>query len=242
MKRNQIILSFCLIWVAFTDQFSAFTNSVPMDETDDLIQSISAGIVKVKDFSIQQNLVINAKKRELETVQTEIETLTTNLQSLEEQKRALLLQIIATKAETLAQEKAAIEQGMKAAQEKAEEAIKTATEIITLERKSIRVIDEIKTLNDQVQSAETARISLTAISQDRAKAAKLLEAIRNKNSSEANSLILSTVSLGGSATSVAVASVTADSSGAKITFRLGNLIHCISTQIQCSGQSATVSK
>jgi hypothetical protein len=87
------------------------------------------------------------------------------------------------------------------------------------------------------QSAEESRQILAGISQDRAKAARLIQAIEESKHAELGNLL----GQGARGPKVEIRE-TKNADGTTVVFRVGNLIHCLSTGTQCGGKSSSLTE
>lgn len=111
-------------------------------------------------------------------------------------------------------------------------------------KKLAAVLERITTLLPKIldalgqdQSAKESRQILDAVTQDRAKVAKLLQAIEDNRRAEIGDLL----GQGARGTKVEVRE-TSNTDGAKVVFGVGYLIHCVSTKAQCGGRSSSLTK
>lgn len=190
MKRIQIIFGIALMYFAFTNQVLAVNKSVTVDETDEMIQAITAGIKKITDFSRQQKSIINSRIQELKLLQTKYEDVFSKLEKLRQETNRQI-EAMDAKARLMEQAKDKKElqkmiQEIKDQMAKLEVEIKKLMdELKNLQKQEQMLEDAIKQNND----AENAVTALTAIAQDRSKAARFLEAIKTNNRTSLNELL-----------------------------------------------------
>lgn len=250
MKRQQILFGFLLIGFVFANQVWGAKCSPKADELDELMQSLNSALQQVANFSLLQRNQISSLIRDLQALQAkldqlrskmglldkeikelmeEIETLADEINELKELKERMKDQLESKQKEIEGKEKAAQAQIKK---------IKDATDKYNdvLDPLPAILSKELTTVGIYVSAAKLHNI-VTAISQDRSKAAKLLEAIKTNNQTSLRELLKQ--NSGGENLSIQEIKNT---NGLGIVFKIGNIGFCLSTKTQCGGQSATVSK
>ena len=87
------------------------------------------------------------------------------------------------------------------------------------------------------QGSEASQRFLAGISQDQVKAAKLADAIKGRNPDEVSSVLRRGVE----GVRVQVGEMP-EGEGATVSFRIGNLVHCLSTSKRCRGAASSMGK
>jgi len=220
MKRHRFLFGASLVWLAFGGQISSV--GVKADQMDDLLRASSAsiealnGLVSDSAQRIQDN---NRLARELSE----------QSKSLAAQSEKLIDQL-KDEINDLNEKIKAIEQQTKKLKE-------LAQKLDALQAKMATLLPKIQDSLGQDQSVDKSRQILAAISQDRAKASKLIQAIEENRSAEVGSLL----GQGARGPKVEVREVKS-ADGAMVVFRVGNLIHCLSTKLQCGGKASSLTK
>lgn len=249
MKRYQIILSLLLIWVVFTNQVLAFNHSAKTDLIEEMIQAIIAATESMVEDSRQQEARIKQLEQELASLETQLEL------CLQKSQKEGLQDVLKVKIREISGKDKTIAEQAKKAKEEAEKQLVVAKRIETLVTQIIEIVEENREM-------EKSFVALTAISKDRAKAAKLLEAVQNNNRTEVSQLISDTLfsttvsgvafswtgvgapsggKVSTTGTTVIVPEIQ-NTNGVKIAFQIGKLRHCLSTKNQCSGKAYSISK
>lgn len=225
MRRHGVPFGAVLACVVLGGQL--YTVGVKADASDDLLRSISAANQDLIGQSsevarrIQENVRL---KNELREIMNALDEQVPKLRDLLTGENGDL------KDNDLKEQIDAIDKQIK----KLKEQLK---KLEVLQEKIATLMPEFEDALGQDQSAEESRLILTAVSQDRAKAAKLIQAIEDNKRAEIGNL------LGQSARGTKVeVRETRNADGAMVVFRVGNLIHCLSTKAQCGGKSSSLTK
>lgn len=249
MKCIQIIFSVALVYFTFVNQVLAFNYSAKTDLIEEVIQAINAATESIIEDGRQQETRVKQLEQELANLATQLD-----LCLQKSQKEGLQDALKVKIGETSGKDKTATEQAKKI-REEAEKRLLVAKRIETLVTQMIEIVEQNREL-------EKSFVTLTAISKDRAKAAKLIEAIQNNNRTVAaqiiNGALLSSsisgvafswtaagasdggaVSANGTAVNV---SEIQNTNTVKITFQIGKILHCFSTNNQCGGKVYSISK
>lgn len=179
MKHQQLFFSVLLVCFAFCNQMLADNQSsnIASDETDEIIQAISVAVRNIEDISRQQKIEINSRIKQLQALQTKIDIALSEMDRLNAGQKKLLDQ------NQLGEE----------AIDESRARTKAARENI---KKILQILEEMQVTEDKLlaatqadNNAQKARLALTSISQDRTKAAKLLETIKNNDRTGATQII-----------------------------------------------------
>jgi septal ring factor EnvC (AmiA/AmiB activator) len=226
----------------------------PADETDALIRSLASSTSAITEFSRQRQQQFDAGYRDLLAVQLEIERDQSSPSREVAELRQLLTELKAQKEAQSERIEAKIKEIQGIAQALAQQQQKLATTL----RKMNEILPKLLDAISQNQDAEKAQLTLTAISRDRDEVALLLAAIKSNNRGDATTVITRGLSAGlqsgnrvaGTWTGVGTAPgstpvallATQSAGGARITFRLGTLTHCVGVQNVCNGRPYTISR
>ncbi len=216
MKCYQRILSLSLIWLVFSDQVLAFKQASKTD-INIWLNSISQNLQSVKEVSSKTKNDLEARQA-LKNIDVE---LINKFRKLTEELKTRISEIEA-KIKNLADQ-------IRKLNEQAKKLEQTA-------RKIEEVMSAISEAFEEAGDAENSQKILFSLSQDRQKAAKLLEAVENNNRSTILSLLKQNITA-----QVEVREVK-NENGAMLVFRVGNLIHCLSTKTLCGGKNASLTK
>ena len=170
--------------------------------------------------------------KELEKLNKDARTtrdLGVQLNSLAEQS-ALLNDRLKNKKSELEQKVGELDEQIKKLKEQADK----LTEILD---KMTKLLPEFMNAAASDQGSEASQRILAAISQDQVKAARLADAIKGRRADEVSSL------LRGDADGVRVqVGEMPEAEGATVSFRVGNLVHCLSTSKRCRGAASSLGK
>lgn len=224
MKNYQFLFSLLLIWVVFSNQVFAInpSSSLKVDQTDELFRSVSSSLQELNE-NISE--AVNKIKEDLRSIRA----LAAVLKQLKEQSEKL--------RDQLKEKKEEIEGKIKAVETQLKKLKEQTEKLIALQNKLEELIPTLTEITGQDQSAEKSRQILGTISQDRVKAAKLLEAIKDNKLTEINDLLKQNIT----GVEVEVREVK-NADGATVVFRVGNLIHCLSTKNLCNGKISSLTK
>ena len=225
MKRHGVSFGALLAGVALAGQF--YSVGVKADAVDDVFRAISAVNQEVIDQSseiarrIQENARLKDELREA-------------MKALDEQA-SKLRDLLAGENEDLTGED--LKKKIEAINEQVKKLKERAKKLEAVQEKIATLLPELQDALGQGQSAKESRQILDAVSQDRAKVTKLLQAIEDNKRAEIGDLL----GQGARGTKVDVRE-TRNADGAMVVFRVGNLIHCLSTKAQCGGKSSSLTK
>jgi DNA repair exonuclease SbcCD ATPase subunit len=244
MKRYQILLSFLLIQVVLNTQVSALTPSTRRDEVDEMMQAVNSALKQSADFSALQKTQISLKVTELKSLQANLDQLVSENEKLTSEQKEMFRQFDETISSLFEAIKNDIGEQIKTLQEKIrniQEEIKklkeTAEKLYLVASKAASETMVLATIGSLNQSVEKARAALTPISQDRTQAARLLESIKTNNRTSVSELLQQN-SVG---TTVYVQEIK-NTNGFGVVFKIGTVGYCLSTNSQCGGQPASISK
>lgn len=210
------IFSLLLIWVVFTNQISAFNYS-SKDGVENLGRAIAESLNKRVEPLRKAKLeweAAQAMKNSLTSLEDKIKKLSEELRkNTNEIKRKITN--LETQISRLKQQVKKLEDILK----RIDELTPALTEIIK-----------------ENQSLENSQKVLFPLSQDRAKVAKLLEAIEKNNHSEIIDLLRIN-----SVKDIEIREV-GNTDGVKLVFRIGSLVHCLSTKTLCGGANSFLTK
>jgi chaperonin cofactor prefoldin len=132
--------------------------------------------------------------------------------------------------------KGALEEKIDALQEQIQKLKQQADKLSAIQEKITQLLPAFMKAAENDQGIEPSQHVLAAISQDRAKAARLADAIKRRSSDEVGGLLRSSVPEAW----VQVGELPGD--GATVNFRIGNLVHCLSTNKKCRGGDSSLAK
>jgi len=225
MKRHGVPFGALLACLVLGGQL--YTVGVKADASDDLLRSISAAYQELIGQSseiarrIQENVRLKNELREM-------------MKALDEQVPKLRDLITGENEDLKGND---LKEQIDAINEQTKKVKEQVKKLEALQEKIASLMPKLEDALGQDQSAEESRLVLTAVSQDRAKAAKLMQAIEENRHAEIGNLL----GQGARGTKVEVRE-TRNADGAMIVFRVGNLIHCLSTKAQCGGKSSSLTK
>jgi len=225
MKRHGVPFGALLACVVLGGQL--YTVGVKADASDDLLRSISAAYQELIGQSseiarrIQENVRLKNELREM-------------MKALDEQVPKLRDLITGENEDLKGND---LKEQIDAINEQTKKVKEQVKKLEALQEKIASLMPKLEDALGQDQSAEESRLVLTAVSQDRAKAAKLMQAIEENRHAEIGNLL----GQGARGTKVEVRE-TRNADGAMVVFRVGNLIHCLSTKAQCGGKSSSLTK
>ena len=133
--------------------------------------------------------------------------------------------------------KGALEEKIDALEEQIRKLKQQADKLSALQDKMTQMLPAFMKAAGNDQGIEPSQHVLAAISQDRAKAARLADAIKRRSSDEVGGLLRSSVPEAW----VQVGEMPSGD-GATVTFRIGNLVHCLSTNKRCRGADSSLAK
>lgn len=231
MKRHQTFPCILLIYfVSFIQVLAVdLSSKAASDETGEMIQSISIAVRTLASFSNQQQGQIDLEIQKVQTLQTNLDSLSSELERVKNEKKRL--------TEAITKKEADIEGKIKAAGSQAEKLKEIANRIVVIAEKMEEILQIMSEILGQDRNAQNVQLTLTAISQDNTKVAKLIEAIKDKNQTSLRELLKPK----SGSVNVEVQEVK-NINGLSVVFRLGGLTNCLSTKNQCGGKSFSISK
>ena len=137
----------------------------------------------------------------------------------------------------LKNEKGALEQQIGAIQEQVQKLDEQAEKLKLVLQKMQELLPEFMQAADGDRSGEASQQILSAVAQDQARAIRLADAIEQRNADQASSVLRKGVE----GVRVQVGELP-DGAGATVTFRVGNLVHCLSTIKRCRGAVSSLGK
>jgi hypothetical protein len=126
--------------------------------------------------------------------------------------------------------KADLEQKIDAIQEQVWKLKEQADKLDAIQRKLTLLLPDFMKAFENDRSSETSQRILAALAQDQARAIRLADAIERRNSDEASAVLRRGIE----GVRVQVGELP-KGEGATINFRVGNLVHCLSTIKRCRG-------
>lgn len=137
----------------------------------------------------------------------------------------------------LKNQKSALEQQIGAIQEQVETLDGQAEKLRIVLQKMTELLPQFMQAVADDRSGEASQQILAAVAQDQARAIRLADAIEQRNADQASSALRKGVE----GVRVQVGELS-ESQGATITFRVGNLVHCLSTIKRCRGAASSLGK
>jgi chromosome segregation ATPase len=131
----------------------------------------------------------------------------------------------------------ALQEKIDAIQEQIKKLKQQADKLSAIQEKMTQLLPTFMKAAGNDQGIEPSQHILAAISQDRVKAARLVDAIKRRSSDEVGGLLRSSAP----DARVQVGEMPGGD-GATVNFRVGNLVHCLSTSKRCRGGDSSLGK
>jgi chaperonin cofactor prefoldin len=215
VKRNRILLGLVGLVLAGAIQARA-------DTPDALRDAATVALQKLDQFVAKEWARLKDDARATRDVGVQ-------LNSIAEQS-ALLNDRLKNQKDELEQKIGALDEQIKSLKEQAEK----------LEAIQRKITELMPTFMDAVgsdQGSEASQKILAAVSQDRARAIRLADAIEGRNADEVSSVLRRGVE----GSRVQIGEIP-EGEGATVNFRVGNLVHCLSTNKRCRGAVSSLGK
>ena len=130
-----------------------------------------------------------------------------------------------------------LEQKIGAIQEQIQKLKQQTAKLETIQQKLTELLPDFMNAMEKDQSGEASQRILAAVAQDRATAIRLADAIERRNADEAGAVLRRGVE----GIRVQVGELP-KGEGATVSFRVGNLVHCLSTIKRCRGSASSLAK
>lgn len=137
----------------------------------------------------------------------------------------------------LKNQKSALEQQIGAIQEQIQKLDEQAEKVKAVQHKVEELLPQLMKTFEDDRSGDASQQILSAVAQDQARAIRLADAIEQRNADQASSVLRKGVE----AVRVQVGELP-KGEGATVTFRVGNLVHCLSTIKRCRGAASSLGK
>jgi len=137
----------------------------------------------------------------------------------------------------LKNQKSDLEQKIEAIDEQVQKLKEQADKLAQIQEKMTELLPAFMAAMGSDEGNEASQLILAAISQDQARAAKLLDAIKRRSADDVSSLLRRDTK----GVRVQVGEMP-EGEGATVSFRVGNLVHCLSTDKRCRGASSSLGK
>lgn len=216
MKRNCVPL-----WVLALVLSSA-TMAAQADTSDDLQDAAATALQKLDQFAVKESA--HAKG-----VATTARDLGVQLNSAAAQSAPLNDQLKNRKGE-LEEKIGALDEQIKTLKEQ-------VGKLDAILEKITQLLPRFANVTESDQGIEASQHILASIAQDRVKASRLADAIKRKSSDEVSSLLRHAFE----GARVQVGAMP-ESEGATVNFRVGSLVHCLSTDKRCRGAVSSLGK
>lgn len=219
MKRYRFLFGASVIWILGGQITSV---DVKADQMDDLLRASSASIEALNAFVSESAKRIQENNRVARELSEQSKSIAAQSENLIGQLKDDIVD--------LNEKINAIEQQIRQLKQ-------LGQKLETVQGKIATLLPKLQDALGQDESVDESRQVLAAISQDRTKAAKLIQAIEENKSAAVGNLLAQ----GGRGPEVEVREVKS-AGGAMIVFRVGSLTHCLSTKAQCGGKSSSLTK
>jgi hypothetical protein len=130
-----------------------------------------------------------------------------------------------------------LEQKIGAIQEQIQKLKQQTAKLETIQQKLTELLPDFMNALEKDQSGEASQRILAAVAQDRATAIRLADAIERRNADKAGAVLRRGVE----GIRVQVGELP-KGEGATVSFRVGNLVHCLSTIKRCRGSASSLAK
>jgi chaperonin cofactor prefoldin len=137
----------------------------------------------------------------------------------------------------LKNQKSALEQQIGAIQEQIQKLDEQAEKLRVIHQKMTELMPKLMKAFEDDRSGEASQQILSAVAQDQARAIRLADAIEQRNADQASSVLRKGID----GVRVQVGDLP-KGEGATVTFRVGSLVHCLSTIKRCRGAASSLGK
>jgi hypothetical protein len=216
MTRNGILLGLfgLLIWSG--------TPPAQADTADTLQDAAAEALQKVDQLAIKESVRVKEEARKTRDLSVRLNSVTAQSAPLTDQ---------------LKNRKSELEEKIDALDDQIKKLKEQAGKLEQIQRKIGRLLPAFMNAAPDDQGVEASEHILSAIVQDRTKAARLADAIAQSNPDEVGSLLRRAFE----GARVQVGAMP-DGQGATVNFRVGDLVHCLSADKRCRGAASSLSK
>jgi hypothetical protein len=216
VKRNLIVLGLLGLVVA------GAAMQARADTADALRGAASVALQKLDQFAAKESATINKDARATRELGVQLNAVA--------EQSALLNDRLKNQQGELEQKVGGLDEQIKKLKEQADK-------LTQIQAKMAELLPALMDAVGSDQGSEASQRILAAISQDQARAATLLDAIERRSADEVSSLLRR----GTEGVRVQVGEMP-EGEGTTVNFRVGNLVHCLSTNKRCRGAASSLGK
>jgi len=220
VKRKGILLAAGFLGLALG--VTGATMQARADTTDALGDAASTALQKLDQFAAKEWARLKEDARATRDLGVQ-------LNSVAEQSALL--------SDRLKNQKSELEQKISALDEQIKKLKEQADKLTIIHQKITELLPKFMNAVDGDQGSAASEQILAAISQDRVKAGRLADAIERRSADEVSSLLRR----GTEGVRVQIGEMP-EGEGATVNFRVGNLVHCLSTNKRCRGAASSLGK
>lgn len=214
MKRAGILLGLVFLGSAALPAWA--------DTADALRDAAAAALQKVDQFALKESARVKESARQTRHLGVEFN-------SVAAQSAPLLDQLKNRKGE-LEERIDALEQQIKTLKEQ-------AGKLRLIQEKITALVPKFAGFTGEDQGIQASQHILAAVAQDRTKATRLVDAIQRRNADDVSGLLRSAFE----GARVQIGSMP-EGEGATVNFRVGDLVHCLSTEKRCRGGTSSLGR
>jgi chaperonin cofactor prefoldin len=216
MRRNGILLGLLglMFWIAALPARA--------DTSDALRDAAAAALQKLDQFAIKESAQVKDAARKTRDLGVQLNAVAAQSAVLNDQ---------------LKNRKSELEDKIGALEEQIQKLREQAAKLDAILQKITALLPKLTNIAASDQGTEASQHILASIVQDHTKAARLTDAIERRNSDEVSSLLQRAFD----SARVQVGAMPAGE-GATVNFRVGNLVHCLSTDKGCRGAASSLGK
>jgi hypothetical protein len=222
MKGGQVQRKSIILGAGFLGLVLASAIQATADTPDALRDAATVALQKLDQFVAKESARINKDARATRDLGVQLNSVA--------DQGALLNDRLKNQKSELEQKIGALDEQIKKLKEQAEK-------LELIQRKLTDLLPEFMNAVGSDQGNASSQQVLAAVSQDRARAAKLADAIKGRNSDEVGSVLRG----GAQGVRVQIGELP-EGEGATVSFRVGNLVHCLSTNKRCRGAASSLAK
>lgn len=216
MRRNGVLLGLLglMFWIA--------TLPARADTPDALRDAAAAALQKLDQFAIKESARVKDAARTTRDLGVQLNSVAAQSAPLNDQVR---------------NRKSELEDKIVALEEQVQKLKEQAGKLDAILQKITALMPKLTNIDASDQGTEASQNILASIVQDRTTAARLADAIERRNSDEVSALLQRAFE----GARVQVGAMP-EGEGATVNFRVGNLVHCLSTDKRCRGAASSLGK
>ena len=192
------------------------------DTADALRDAAAAALQKLDQFALKESARVKESARKARDLGVQLNSVAAQSAPLNDQ---------------LKNRKGELEEKIGALEEQIKKLKEQAGKLEQIQQKISGLLPALTNAAADDQGIEASQHILAAIAQDRTKAARLADAIKQRNPDDVSSLLRRAFE----GARVQVGAMP-EGEGATVNFRVGNLVHCLSTEKRCRGAVSSLGK